>query len=137
MTRQPVVCDALERWTPGTATTHRWASAEPSLAGLDFDATLRLLHDRNTPHDRKDDILTALVRLAASDPDAATAVVVCLLPGLKAIARRLHGRCSSGELWGELLTQLLEHVHRYDLERRPRRIAANLLLLLWSCTTCS
>lgn len=120
---------ALAGWSPSTSTTRAWSIREPALGDLDLPALTAILLDPATSHRRRDDLLGALVRLAPDDADAATAVVVCLLPGLRRMVRRLDaGTVELGELWSELLVQTIVHVRGYDLARRPRRIAANLLL---------
>lgn len=125
----PDLCDALSRWTPPRGAMARWQEREPALADVpDLDALAAHLLDRGTPHDARDDLLAALVRLARADGDAATAVIVCLLPGIRRHAHRMAATGSRGDACAEMVAQTLAHVRRYDLRRRPRRIAANLLL---------
>jgi hypothetical protein len=59
------------------------------------------------------------------------AVVVCLLPGLRGIARRYRDLLGSDDVWGEILVGAWTHASTYDTARQPRRIAAN---LLWDTT---
>jgi DNA-directed RNA polymerase specialized sigma24 family protein len=101
---------------------------EPALAGLDLAAVRALLLDRATSYADRDVLLAALLRLARTDADAATAVVVCLLPGLRRALRRLSVGVDRRDVDAELVAQTYVRVVDYDLGRRPERIAANLLL---------
>lgn len=123
------LCAALESWAPPDGRLATWSLMEPALSDLDFGGLIAELHDRSTANERKNALLAALIRTASGgDEQAVTAVVVCLLPGVKTLARRLVGSAEQAELWSELVMQLVAHVRRYDLHRRPQRIAANLLL---------
>jgi len=85
------------------------------------------LLDSATDTDLKDLALRTAVTAAAHEPEAAVLVVYCLLPGLVRLAQRF-STFDGEEVWSELVTALLERVRRYDPERRPERVAANLLL---------
>lgn len=91
------------------------------------------LLDPQVDVDRKDDALLQAVLLAAEAPDAAVLLTYCLLPGLSRLARRFRS-FDQDEIWSELVTGLLDRVQRYDASRRPRRVAANLLLDALSAT---
>jgi hypothetical protein len=107
-----------------------WAEREPALRG--FATPQQLLRHlrslRGRPH-AEDEILAALVRQAGSDPLAGRVVLQALLPGLKALAGRLLLEAGERDLvWSALLAHCWERIRRYPLERRPARIAANVLL---------
>jgi hypothetical protein len=107
-----------------------WAAQEPALAG--FASPQHLLRQlrglRGRPR-AEDAILAALVRQAGADPLAARVVLQALLPGLKALAGRLLLEASERDsVWSALLAHCWERIRRYPLERRPTRIAANVLL---------
>lgn len=106
-----------------------WARQEPVLARLGGPVKLlRFLRGRPAPA-CSDAVLCALLGRARSEPIAARLVLHALLPGLKALARRmLAGADEREELWSALLTIAWEEIRSYPLERRPRRVAANLLL---------
>jgi DNA-directed RNA polymerase specialized sigma24 family protein len=77
----------------------------------------------------KDAVLGALLARARVEPLAGRVVLEAILPGLKRTAERVildaHDR---EELWQLLLACVWEQIRTYPLERRPGRIAANLLL---------
>jgi hypothetical protein len=107
-----------------------WAAAEPALAGFATpQQLLRHLRSLRGRREAEDAILAALVRQAAEDAHAARMVLQALLPGLKALAGRLLLEPDEREeIWSALLAHCWERIRRYPLERRPGRIAANVLL---------
>lgn len=108
----------------------RWAVEEPALAGFATPQQL-LRHLRSLRGRRADEdaILAALVRQAEADAQAARVVLQALLPGLKALAGRLLLEPDErDEIWSALLAHCWERIRCYPLERRPSRIAANVLL---------
>jgi hypothetical protein len=107
-----------------------WAEQEPALTG--FATPKQLLRQLRSLRGRpraEDAILAALVRQAQADPLAARVVLQALLPGLKALAGRLLLDAGErDELWSALLAHCWERIRSYPLERRPTRVAANVLL---------
>jgi hypothetical protein len=105
-----------------------WVRREPALVGLDPTRVVAVVHDRvGTDHARKDELLASLVRLARVDPEAGTLLVVCLLPGIKA-RLRAHGRGLDPEDAASMMVEAVwRRIARYPLDRRPAKIAANLL----------
>lgn len=111
----------------------RWGAVEPTLAGFDDLNALRdAVHDRGDPA-RSDELLSALVRLAAvtghGDQLAARVVLQLLLPG----AIRLHlshaartRNLSDSE--AAVFSNLSILIRTYPWQRRTRHTAANLLL---------
>lgn len=79
--------------------------------------------------DRFDRRLATLVIRAGTDPEAARVVLQRLLPGLLAIARRRSrdDRRLTPEMYDELLANAWIVIRCYPIERRPSRVAANLL----------
>lgn len=111
----------------------KWHHLEPELAGYsDLESLRDAVHDR-TDLDGGDRILAALVRLAAvtghGDTLAARVVLQLLVPGAIRLGHRLStmigDRVSSEAVVFAELTIL---IRTYPWQRRPRRIAANLLL---------
>lgn len=132
-------CDLIERleaeWPALAAgpVRHRlrgWAEQEPLLASFATpQQLLRHLDSIRGRHQARDEILSALLRQARSEPLAARVVLQTLLPGLKKLAGRLLlDAAQRDELWPTLLAHCWERIRCYPLERRPARIAANLLL---------
>ena len=107
-----------------------WALEERALAGFATpQQLLRHLRGLRGRGDAEDEILVALVRRARVDPQAARVVLQALLPGLKNLAGRLLLEPDEREeIWSALLAHCWERIRRYPLERRPSRIAANVLL---------
>jgi DNA-directed RNA polymerase specialized sigma24 family protein len=118
----------LQRAEPPEANLRRWRRSEPALAQLTFRELRAELLDRAVPPTRKDDLLAALLRAGQTDTQARLAVVLCLLPGLQRLALSHRSALDPDDAWSELVAALLCRISRYDLNRRPERIAANLLL---------
>lgn len=116
----------------------RWQTVEPALRAFDGpERLLAFLWDERADPLLKDAALAALLRLARTEQLASRVVLQAMLPGLKTLAARLLRRSPEGErepvlereeLWQVLFCALLERIRTYPLERRPRKIAANLLL---------
>jgi hypothetical protein len=111
----------------------RWGRLEPALDGwADLDALRAAVHDR-TDLDRGDRLLAALVRLAAvtghGDVLAARVVLQLLVPGAIRLGHSLTamiGDPATSE--SAVFAELTILIRTYPWQRRPRRIAANLLL---------
>ena len=106
-----------------------WALEEPVLAAFASpNALIRFLHTGRAGPE-KDTVLRALLARSRVDPFAARVVLQALRPGLKGLAKRISLDADDVEqLWQLLLASMWEQIKTYPLERRPRRIAANLLL---------
>jgi len=110
---------------PGTWTAH------PPLAGcgaLD-DVLARVGGDRSLPVDDADVALGLVVRLAADDELAARVVLQRILPGLVTAARRrAHASaCPTVTVLVELVAQAWIGIRTYPSQRRPIKVAANLV----------
>lgn len=111
----------------------RWAASEPALAGFSDLAAVRAVTEDRTDKAGSDRILAALVRLAARDggDDAfATRVLLqLLLAGAVRLVRRIAAVTGDyPEAEADVLAELTALIREYPWRRRPRRIAANLLL---------
>lgn len=110
----------------------KWAKTEPALRGI---GSLEELLDRIDAGnaEQTDALLLALIRLAqAGRALAGRAVLQAMLPKLKAMAWRTTG--SSSDDW-ELqdrrqvgVAEFWEVLSTYPVDRRPRKVAANLAL---------
>jgi len=79
--------------------------------------------------DASDTYLLALVRRAANDPLAAQVVLHRLIPAILSIARR-RGRRHTGGIEGaigDLIAQAWLVITNYPVQRRPRKVASNLV----------
>lgn len=120
--------------SPATvARLRRWARLEPDLAGWpDLHQLRAAVHTRTDPA-RSDRLLAALVRLAAVDGHddqlAARTVVQLLVPGAVRLARGITPHTGDGATaLGMVFTELAIGIRTYPWRRRPRHVAANLLL---------
>jgi len=106
-----------------------WQEAEPALAVFrDPAALLRFLRGPGSGA-RKDEVLCALLRRARWEPIAGRVVLEAMLPGLKNLAGRLLTDVRDREeVWSVLLACAWERIRSYPVGRRPRRVAANVLL---------
>jgi hypothetical protein len=106
-----------------------WQQPEPALRGLRTPGDVVRLLQASGSAERKDQVLLALARQATLDPLAARVALHALLPGMKEIAgRMLLDRHEREEVWSALLAAAWERIRQYPVERRPRRVAANVLL---------
>jgi len=76
-----------------------------------------------------DQVLARLVRRAATDPLAARIVLQRVMPPMVAIARRRGKSCGGGfdEAMASVLSHVWEVIRTYQIERRPAKIAANIV----------
>jgi DNA-directed RNA polymerase specialized sigma24 family protein len=132
----PLPIDVLERdWQrelhrPVLRSRFRaWRSTEAALTRFDdVPALLRFLRGAGSGAE-KDAVLAALLARARSEPLAARLVLEAMLPGLKKLAGRLLTDAREREeLWSAVLACAWERIRTYPVERRPRKVAANLLL---------
>jgi hypothetical protein len=111
-------------------TITRWGELEAALATVQTAAHLPELLARGTDPSRSDEILGALVRLAAADghddPDATLVVLHLLSDGALAIAHNLDDL--SADILALVVGELTVQVRSFPWQRRTRAIAANLLL---------
>jgi hypothetical protein len=93
-------------------------------------AELIAVTERRADPAASDRVLAALARLASASPAddlAARTLLQMLLPGAKALARRLPWLGDRGERAAAITACLYERIRTYPFDRRPARIAANLL----------
>ena len=106
-----------------------WRDAEPALSPFrDPQAVLRFLRQGRS-NAGKDEVLCALLRRARREPAAARVVLEAMMPGLKNLAGRLLTDARDREeLWSALLASAWERICTYPVQRRPHKVAANVLL---------
>lgn len=114
--RQGAARDAIEQW-------HR----SPALRGFDdLDGIVAYLWRRPPPADA-DAILAALVGISRSDELATRALLQALRPGLKSLVAGYRGLVGD-DVASTVVATAWERLRTYPLERRPAKIAANVLL---------
>ena len=110
----------------------RWGQLEPSLFGYRRPADLVDAVDQATSA-QQDTVLAALVRLTQSGHQLAGRVLLqLLLPKLGKMALRT-GATSSDNAWSEdrrhiIVAEFWDIVAAYPVQRRPSKVAANLVL---------
>jgi hypothetical protein len=112
-----------------TEALRSWAAGEPVLRrfGGDPNRVFRFL--RTEPSPERDQVFCALLRCAKHDQLAGLVVLEALLPGLKAsLGRTLVTAGENDELLSLMLANAWQQITGYPVERRPQRVAANLLL---------
>ncbi|MEW6473130.1 MAG: hypothetical protein AB1679_12740 [Actinomycetota bacterium] len=116
----------LARSPQAARTLAGWAS-DPALGGFsDLVEVVAEIQRRGRPA-QSDRLLLALLRRAAVDNLAAQTVLQALMPGLKSLmsAYRLTG--DPEEVATAVVEAAFERIRRYPCDRRPARVAANLL----------
>lgn len=124
----------LHRRPATAATVQRWARTEPDLAGMTRPGDVVDAIDA-ADNARKNAILLALLRLMRADNElAGRTLLQAMLPGLARLAARtvvkhLNGDPDAAESMRQLvLEEFWEVATDYPIERRPNRVAANLIL---------
>lgn len=112
-----------------TARLDLWGQLEPALAGQGLPGLREQLRPGVDPH-LADEVLGALVRLAAADGhdelDAVLVLLHLLADGARALAARLHDL--SGDMPALVVGELAAQIRAFPWQRRHRAYAANLLL---------
>ncbi len=104
--------------------------AEPALSRFaDLKALVRFMHRAPGAGAEKDRVLCALLAWAQQDSLGGRVVLETIRPGLLRLAGRMIGDAADHEeLWAVLLGAVWEQIRGYPVSRRPRWVAANLLL---------
>lgn len=104
-----------------------WRRAEPALDFPDLPALVAHVERRGVSPEHADRVLAALARLAPDDEWAARLLLQLLLPGCKALVRR-YPFGDRDERAALVIGIAYDRIRTYPYERRPARIAANVLL---------
>ena len=122
----PNLVERLDRTGRPTA----WATRATALAGLRSVGDLPAMVAEHVPPARADDVIGALVRLAATDgaddPDALLVLLHLLSGGVQALATKLAHL--SDNILALVVGELTCRIRRYPWQRRTRAHARNLLL---------
>lgn len=116
----------LERSHDASTALRKWGSEDQALSGFDCLSDL-MAPVGSARHRASDEALAALVRRAATEDLAARVVLQLILPGLKALARRYRWMGDSEEVAAAAVAAAYERIRTFPIERRPARIAANLV----------
>jgi hypothetical protein len=124
--------DELDRWRHGPARQQlavrlpAWAQREQ---GLRFGTPAELFTFlESPPSTQRDAAFCALLRLARDERLAGEVVLSALLPGLKAlVGSLLYDASDRDEVWSSVLASVWELILSYPVDRRPMKVAANLL----------
>ena len=114
---------------PAAAALRLWARSDLSLQG--FEDLRDVVHfvQRSGRCLRGEQVLACLATRAASDPLAARALLQVVLYGLIRIAADFRSAASSDEEAASMVVAVaFERIRTYPIDRRPRSIAANILL---------
>lgn len=107
----------------------RWGEPEPVLRRFGGEPERLFAFLRTEPSAERDAVFCALLRLAKHEQLAGLVVLEALLPGLKAsLGRTLVASGERDELLALMLASAWKLIVAYPVERRPARVAANLLL---------
>lgn len=106
----------------------RWSEHEPAVSSFAHPAALITFVQRRNQPVESDQILLALVRLAVDDELAGRALLQALLPGLRAVAASTTYAAEPEELDAEIVAAAWTRIRTYPVERRPARVAANIVL---------
>jgi len=128
--------DALAREWPGLSRSRylcarycSWQRSAPALVRFASPTAVIEFMRRPAPPAEKDAVLCALLSCAREEPDAGRIVLEAIRPGLLNLTARItRDARNREELRATLLLAIWEEIRHYPLERRPRRVAANLLL---------
>jgi hypothetical protein len=106
-----------------------WGETEPALRRFGADPSRLFAFLRTEASAERDLVFCALLRCAKSDQLAGLVVLEALLPGFKAsLGRTLIAAGEGDELLALMLANAWQQIVGYPVERRPSRVAANLLL---------
>ena len=134
--RGTTVIDLLEQeWTQletsasAARSLRRWRNEDAALEGFaSLGELCDTVQDRSTSPVITDGILLALVRRAGTDDLAARTLLQLLLPGTKALIGRFAWTGELDEITAAVIAETFERIRTYPVERRPGRVAANILL---------
>lgn len=129
----PILAALDNEWTvlAQDRSAHRqflsWKEDDPALASVEDLAGLLAIANNRVDLEASDGVLAGLARRAPTDTLAAQVLLHALLPGLKRVIRTCWRRRGADDFASEVITVALERIRCYPFDRRPRRIAANVL----------
>ena len=114
----------------GRRAVRRWAEREPLLAGVRSLRQLVELVNVRGRAEESDAILLVVLHDAASDDLAARTVLQAMMPAVKNLTAKFStcGAWSAEETAAVVVAAMWERIRTYPVERRPKKVAANLTL---------
>jgi hypothetical protein len=106
----------------------RWADDAVLASYPDVGSVVEALRSGGNDRDAADRVLGALAARAPVDDVALRAMLQALLPGLVNVAKRLGRGTVDEDLEATVVAEAVLRIRRYPLQRRPRAIAANVVL---------
>lgn len=108
----------------------RWTASWPELA--EFESLMDLVetvNERGHPEE-SDAVLLTLLRVAPDDDLAGRTVLQAMMPAVKNLTAKFTpcGAWSSEETAAVVVAAMWERIRRYPVDRRPRKVSANLSL---------
>ncbi len=114
----------------GRRAVRKWADEQPLLAGVRSLRQLVELVNVRGRAEESDAILLLVLRDAASDDLAARTVLQAMMPAVKNLTAKFStcGAWSAEETAAVVVAAMWERIRTYPVERRPKKVAANLAL---------
>ena len=126
-----VIAQLNDEWTrlstdPAAGVTlQRWSHDHPALDHTDAGGLVGWVRRRRDRPDLTDPVLAALAALSPTEPLAARMLLQLMLPALALLAARQRDR---DEAASAMVALAYERIRTYPIHRRPRAIAANILM---------
>lgn len=135
-TRQGVLRQLDQEWERmaeslyGRRAVRGWGASEPLFDGVrSLGALVERINERGRAEE-SDAIILVLLRHAEKDDLAARTVLQAMMPAIKNLTSKFStcGAWSSEETAAVVVAAMWERIRTYPIERRPRKVAANLAL---------
>lgn len=118
--------EELRRSARAARRLRAWRDEDATLAFDSVDDLVAFVERRDLHPEVIDRVLVALARRAPTDATAARVLLQLLLPGCKALVRR-YGHDRRDERGAFIVAEAWTRIRTYPIERRPAKIAANVL----------
>ncbi len=122
--------ERIARSSRGRSAIRRWSMPEPSLRAFgSLEGVIERVNERGHVEE-SDAILLVLLRHAAADDLAARTVLQSMMPAMKNLTAKFStcGAWSADETAAVVVAAMWERIRTYPVDRRPRKVSANLTL---------